>query len=242
MKTKVNRVVKSCKKHGETIHGIYKYEAPNGKSYYMTCCLECTRERRAKRYENPIKRLHDIKYTKKWSKENPDLLLKYEKTQTKKDKIRKLSRDAEVRIFLKNNYNNIQNLLLKVNSNISIRQLKKRCLRLHITSFDVIKNFILLNKRSELMCMEEWKQSTIEKYNYFNKLSDIQKAEINEEFSKIKNSKKFSEKELWSSYSSIRSKYYNKLNDFQQKEIRAEYHRKAIEIVNKKMNEIYELI
>jgi len=178
---KPKRIQKECKKHGITEHGIYFNKKLK---IIFFKCLTCAREKRKERYKDPIKRAHDIAYANNWSKENRDNILKLKR---KKNKQIKLSRDKEVREFLKNENNRIINLLLKTDSNISKRDLNKHCLHYHITSFEQVKNFILSNKKRELSNLENWKQSSLVKYHYgvikkYNELSENEKANIRFEY------------------------------------------------------------
>ena len=195
-----NRVLKNCKKHGQSEHGIYINHKNNR---IIIRCLECAKDNHRNRYKDPIKRAHDLEYTKNWRIEHPEYNVQYYRKIANKIK---LIRDNEVRIFLKENAEKIRQLLLNVNSDIQKRHLNKHCLFYHITSFDEVKKFILNNKRSNLFNDELWKQSSLIKFHH-------------------------GVRENW-----------NDINEAKKSEIRKEYHKKAHEIVNKKMEELCMMI
>jgi hypothetical protein len=176
---KIARILCECPKHGQTPHGVYKY----GNST-STRCLLCAKEQRAARSKDPAKKAHDLAYTKKWIGQNKE---HYDAVQKSIAKRNRDKLDLDVKIFLEEEKAKIVNLLLRIDSNLSLEDVEKHCLHFNITSFDTVKDFIFTNKRSKLYNAESWKQSTLSKYHYgiqelYGFLPERTKRKIREEY------------------------------------------------------------
>lgn len=156
---KIDKVKLRCKKgHGITDHGIYKY----GNSTVFAC-FECTKERKRRRRKNPEKREMDAAYTKKWYRNNIE---KVRESNKAREKRKKDQRDAEVLEFLNTRRISIKRYLSALQSDYTWADIKKHCLRMHVTSLPKVKQYIRSHKLSQLKNAEVYKASTLIKYNY----------------------------------------------------------------------------
>lgn len=158
---KIDSVKLKCKKgHGITDHGVYKY----GNSTVFSC-LECAKERRNQRKQDPEKVANDLAYTKRWFQNNKQYCKEREKLRAKKAKEK---RDAEVMKFLNTEriYKNIKRYLESLQSDYTWEDVEKYCLRMHVTSLPKVKQYIHSNKMSKLRDAEIYKASALIKYHY----------------------------------------------------------------------------
>jgi len=171
------KIIKRCEKHGYVVHGVYSY----GNERHIIC-LECTRENRRKRQLNPLKYLHDKEYTKNWIENNKERYRELEKIRYANIRNQHI---IKVGKFIDDKKNDIIDILMKLESDLSLTDIKKHCIRYDITSLNKIINYIKYNKRSKLMDKECWKKSSLIKYYHGIRESySLQPEEIKEEIRK----------------------------------------------------------
>jgi len=173
MKTGNTRAICKKGKHGMTKHGVYSYK--NG-TIVSIRCLECAKEQKNIRRQNKEKYEHDKAYSKQWHKDNKDKLRqKRSVLRTKEQEQRK----RRVENYFKEMKPEIMRLLKTLESTLTFKQIKSHCYRFNITSIYKIKEFIINNKRSQLLDREAYMQSYVVKYawgiagNGFNNYSSL---------------------------------------------------------------------
>lgn len=154
----VDKIIKECKIHGKTLHGVYSYSGS-----IHTRCLQCAKEQKIKRHLNPEKKAHDRAYNKNWSLEKGNEYFRQKKQELSTKKYAK--RISKVCRFIENERETISILLLKLKSTLSLDDIKEHCIKFTITSLDKLFEFIKSNKRSKLLNAETWKASTLLKYH-----------------------------------------------------------------------------
>ena len=125
--------------------------------------MECAREQRAERRNDPKKYTQDKAYTRKWVGKN----IEHVKDQAK---ILRLKNTTEKRFlvnaFLTEHHGLIKETLKKLKSPLKWMDISKHCHRFGVTTFDAAFEFIKNNKFSQLKDQAAWKHSTLVKYHY----------------------------------------------------------------------------
>lgn len=177
-----------CKKgkHGITQHNIYSYK---DKECLTLICLECHRENKKKRYSDPEKRKHDLEYGRNWSKHNPEKVEKQKQNIKLREEKQKSDQKFKILTELSDKSVEINNILNKIESKLTIKDVEKYCVRHNTSSIWDVRNFIISNKRTELLRWEQLKHSSYVKYEWkarknYSTLPESVKIEIRKEYMK----------------------------------------------------------
>jgi len=156
---------------------------------------------------------HDKAYTKTWIKNNKEHVLNLTKNWHKKQRQIKIERFEKI---INDNKLFITSLLFKLESSLSLNDIKNYCVKYNITNMEDIKSYIIANKRAKLIIREEWRQSAYSKY-----YNGAIKQTYNKDTKKC-----------------VVISDYDEFTEEEKEKIRAEYKQKAKEIVEQKMKEL----
>ena len=155
---RIGTVTKFCKKHKDYAeHGVYQYG-----DTIIERCLECAREQRKARRNDPEKYEHDKSYTSLWASENREYVRDQARLNHLKNKVEKR---FNVNQFLADQHAEVKWLLKHYDNPMTFEQISSWCMRHGIVHLIEIRERIARTRRSQLYNAEVWKQSVLVKYH-----------------------------------------------------------------------------
>jgi len=155
---KIGETTKFCKKHKtHTQHYVYKYG-----NEVREHCMECTKEWRNARRNDPKKYAQDKAYTKKWTEQNLEHVRDHARLNHLKNQTEKR---FNVNQFFADQHEEIKWLLKHYDNPMTFEQISAWCLRHGIVHLIEIRGHIASTRKSQLYNAEVWKQSSLIKYH-----------------------------------------------------------------------------